>query len=196
MKNNDLYLDRQLLLQISEGNGLAFEQLYEQLKPQMTGYIARLVKVEAGVMEILQEALIRVWLNRDKLPELEQPVAWIYRIVANECFRYFRRNGLQQRLATDLRQRSNDTSRQTEIELSYRETKQVIQELVELLPPRHREIFRLSREGGLKMQEIADATGLSYRYVKKVLMEALKMIREKLVAMGRYTLPILWWLFS
>ena len=186
MKNNNIHIDKVLYDRIAEGDEQAFEQLYTLLKPTIVGYVTKLMKTNDAVTEVIQEAMIRFWLNRDKLPEIQHPPAWLFRIIANECYRYFRKHGLQQRLLTALSESSSDISRQTELDLSYRETQRIIQEVVQSLPHRHREIYRLSRAEGLKMQEIADKTGLSYRYVKKVLMATLKIIREKLRKAGRY----------
>ena len=186
MKNYNIHIDKVLYDRIAEGDEQAFEQLYDLLKPTIVGYVTKLMKTDVAVTEVIQEAMIRFWLNRDKLPEIQHPPAWLFRIIANECYRYFRKHGLQQRLLTALSESSSDLSHQTEMDLSYRETQRVIQEVVQSLPQRHREIYRLSRAEGLKMQEIAGKTGLSYRYVKKVLMAALKIIREKLIKAGRY----------
>ena len=166
---------------------MAFNELYELLKPNIVGYVIKLMKTEDAATEVIQEAMIRFWLNRDKLPAIEYPHAWLFRIIANECYRYFRKHGLQQRMLSSLSENATHSSHQTEEELSYRETRRIIQEVVQSLPPRHREVYRLSREEGLKMQEIAERTGLSFRYVKKVLMATLKVIREKLIKAGRYT---------
>ena len=186
MKNYNLHIDKVLYDRIAEGDEQAFEQLYDLLKPTIVGYVTKLMKTDEAATEVIQEAMIRFWLNRDKLPEIEYPPAWLFRIIANECYRYFRKHGLQQRLLTALSESSSDLSHQTEMDLSYRETQRIIQDVIQSLPDRHREIYRLSREEGLKMQEIAGKTGLSYRYVKKVLMAALKIIREKLIKAGRY----------
>jgi RNA polymerase sigma-70 factor (family 1) len=186
LKNNNIHIDQALYDRIAKGDERAFEQLYDMLKPRIVGYVIKLMKTEDAATEVIQEAMIRFWLNRDKLPEIQHPPAWLFRIIANECYRYFRKHGLQQRLLSALSKSSSDISRQTEMDLSYRETQRIIQEVVHSLPQRHQEIYRLSREEGLKMQEIADKTGLSYRYVKKVLMATLKIIREKLAKTGRY----------
>jgi RNA polymerase sigma-70 factor (ECF subfamily) len=172
---------------IAEGDAIAFNELYELLKPKIVGYVMKLMKTEDAATEVIQEAMIRFWLNRDKLLIIEHPHAWLFRIIANECYRYFRQHGVQQRLISSLSENVTDSSHQTEQELAYRETRRIIQEVVQSLPPRHREVYRLSREEGLKMQEIAVRTGLSFRYVKKVLMATLKTIREKLIKAGRYS---------
>jgi RNA polymerase sigma-70 factor (ECF subfamily) len=191
LTNSGLDNEKELFRLIAAGDEKAFERLYDLVKPKMIGYVIKLMKTEVAVMEVVQESMVRVWLNRDKLPDIEYPISWLFKIVANECFRYFRKNGLQQQVKQELQKLSTDVSDVTERELSYRETQRIIQDVVLSLPGRQREIYRLSRIEGLNMHEIAAQTGLSYRYVKKVLMAALKIIRQKLVETGRYNMPLL-----
>ncbi len=186
MQTNHLHIEKALFDRIAGGDEQAFEQLYATLKPKIAGYVIRLVKSESAAAEVIQESLIRFWLSRDKLAGMEHPHAWLFRIVSNECYRYFRQHGLQQRIRSELEEHASDLSHQTELDLAYRETRRIIQVVVDALPERHREIYRLSREEGLRMQEIAEHTGLSFRYVKKVLMATLKIIREKLRQAGLY----------
>ncbi len=184
-----------MIARIAEGDERAFEQFYNILKPKMIGYVIKLMKSEVATMEIIQESMIRFWMNRDKLPEVQYPVSWLFKIIGNECFRHFRRNGMQQHAVDELRKIISDVTQNTQLELSYRETQQLIQKAVLSLPDRHRQIFRLSREEGLTMQEISAKTGLSFRYVKKVLMMALKIIRQSLIKAGKSMLILLGWLF-
>jgi RNA polymerase sigma-70 factor (family 1) len=186
LQTNHLHIEKALFDRVADGDEQAFEQLYDLLKPRIAGYVMKLVKSETGTAEVIQEALIRFWLSRDKLHDIQQPHAWLFRIVANECYRHFRQHGLQERLRSELEVTAAEASHQTEMDLAYRETRRIIHDVVAALPERHREIYRLSREEGLRMQEIADRTGLSFRYVKKVLMATLKIIREKLRQAGLY----------
>lgn len=195
MDHSNIHIDREVYNRIAEGDAIAFNELYELLRPKIVGYVMKLMKREDAAAEVIQEALIRFWLNRDKLPSIEHPHAWLFRIIANECYRYFRKHGLQQRLLSSLSENAAHSSHQTEMELAYRETQRIIQDIVQSLPPRHREVYRLSREEGLRMQEIAARTGLSFNYVKKVLMATLKLIREKLIKAGRYTGSIILFIF-
>lgn len=197
MSYNSSHTEKELFNLISEGDEEAFRQLYVALKPALTGYIFKLTHSQEAVREIIQETLFRLWINRDKLTAVQSPRAWMLRLAANECFRYFRKNGLQKRLTEELSQfEVSDYSNNTEKELSYRETRKIIEQAVETLSPRQREIFQLSRNSGLKISEIAVHLGLSENYVKKTLMLSLHIIREKLIRAGKYLPLFLIWLIS
>jgi len=197
LANNHSYTEKELFNLIATGNEAAFRQLYVTLKPVLFGYIFKLTKSQEAVREIVQESMFRLWIGRDKLPEIAHPRAWLLKLVSNECLRYFRKNGLQKRLMGALQQQDTDgLSDDTEMELSYRETRRLIESAVATLSPRQREIFRLSRDNGLRIPEIAAQLGLSESYVKKTLILALHSIRQQLIKAGKYMPILLIWLIS
>ena len=55
-----------------------------------------------------------------------------------------------------------------------------MQAVIEALPTERRKIFRLSRNEGLKYQEIAERLGLSVKTVENQMGKALKTLREEL----------------
>ncbi len=187
-----LNITNDLFTRIADGEESAFNEFYNLLLPHLTGYIFKLVKSEDAVKEVVQESLLRLWLHRDQLPEIQHSQAWFYRIVSNECYRYLRKSGI--RLSTGSLEESpaalNEGSTESpEPYLSFRETRQIIQQVVAALSPRQQTIYRMSREDGMSLAEIAVALGLSRDYVKKVLITALQIIRKKLTVVGR--LPFL-----
>lgn len=186
---NNLNSEKELFSLIAEGDEQAFNELYQRLFPDFAAYIFQIVKSQDAVHEILQESLVRFWLNRDKLPEIEYPKTWLSRIVVNECYRYLKKHGLRQRLLEQIDKQQiadNDRLNQTDLNVAYRETQKIIQQTVAGLTLRQRTVYRMSREDGLKLREIATKLGVSQDYIKKTLMAALRIIRQALVKAGRF----------
>ncbi|RZS72741.1 RNA polymerase sigma-70 factor (ECF subfamily) [Pseudobacter ginsenosidimutans] len=192
LENIPLHITNELFIRIAEGDENAFNEFYSLMLPHLTAYVFKLVKSEDAVSEVMQESLIRLWLHRDQLPEIRHSQAWFYRIVSNECYRYLRKSGLQlntHSLEDSQAAHHKNSSESPEPYLAFRETRRIIQEVVAGLSPRQQSIYRMSREEGKSLAEIAAALDLSRDYVKKVLMTALENIRKKLTADGR--LPVI-----
>lgn len=68
-----------------------------------------------------------------------------------------------------------------EIQLLTKEVKEQIHALVDQLTPQQQTVFRLSREKGLKHEEIAKSLGISVLTVKKHIGTALKILREEII---------------
>ena len=184
------YNEHELFRLIAEGDEGAFNHFYSRFLPQFVPYVFRLVKSEYAVNEVIQETLLKLWINRDKISSVKEPRFWFFKIVANECYRYLQKNKLQ-----EFRHKEIKNKRNAELEIvgpehyfSFKETKLLIHEAVLSLSPQQQRIYRMSREEGMKLPEIAETLNLSRDYVKKVLMRALYLIRENLVVHGKLPL--------
>ena len=69
-----------------------------------------------------------------------------------------------------------------EEQLLSKESRQLIHNAVSLLSPQQESVYRLSREGGLKYEEIAEQLGISKSTVRNHMVKALQTIREYLQA--------------
>ncbi len=176
----------QLFNRISDGDEEAFGILFRHSVPALYPFILRMVKQQAAAEEVVQASFLRLWLSRDKLPAVEQPKAWLYKVVANECYTWLRKEAREMRLRTGAGVGEEGDDNLT-AEISMRDTRRLITEAVSQLPAQRRRIFTMSRQEGMTIPEIAEALGLSPNSVKNTLVLALKDIRNYL---GRHGLLI------
>lgn len=153
-------------------------------------YVLGLLKSEALAEEIVQESMMRVWMNRDKLEEISHPKAWIFRIAANECYNHFRKKLVEEKaLPRIISEREQEQEVGGDF-LRFREIKKAISEAVEKLSPQRKLVYKLSREEGLKNHEIAEKLNLAEPTIKKTLQVALEQIRTELIKNG-YTISFI-----
>lgn len=86
------YIDPLLLAGIAEGNENDFKKLLKIIVPGLATLVQKIVKSEDSVKEIMQESFVRIWMNRDKLPELEKPYPWLKRVVLKKTFTWLNKN--------------------------------------------------------------------------------------------------------
>jgi len=184
--------EKELFNRIAEGDEEAFKLVYQHFMTMLSGAVMQLVKTEADVAEVLQESFMRVWLNRDKFPEITQPGGYVRRIIINECYRHIKKNQVREKLHHNLNTSTSfHAAHPTEQRLELTETRALIQQAIGEMSPRQYKIYVLSREQGKRIAEIAGSLGLSQDYVKKTLATALKKIRKKLRQSGRLLPAIL-----
>ncbi len=164
------YTSSDLITLISEGNEDAFNEFYLSVLPEFSSYLMGLLKSKEAVNDVLQEALIRFWLSRDKLPEIDNPKAWLSRIISNECYRYLRKQSDYLKSTKTIDQPldfDGGLLYQTDMDIAFRETQSLIRSIVQKLSPRQKSIYQLSRESGMTIPEIAEKLGVSSNYVRK-----------------------------
>jgi RNA polymerase sigma-70 factor (family 1) len=182
---DDLYTEKTMLTRIADGDERAFAQFFKAISPGISNVVRKVVKQEDAVHEVLQEFFIKLWLHRDKLPDIDQLKAYLKRMALNECFTWLNRQALLQQRMADIRNNGMTAVNNTEAELSYRETQHIIANAVRALPPQRRQIYELSRQEGLNATEIANNLQLSSSYVRNTISAALQFIREQLKLAGK-----------
>ncbi|MEC5147021.1 RNA polymerase sigma-70 factor [Chitinophaga sp. 180180018-2] len=187
MQNNSGYLI-DLFNQIAVGDESAFEELFHLYVPQIQPVISRIIKAEGPEKDIIQEIFLGIWLGREKLPEVELPHNWIFKIVYHRCYTWLQRQGVRSKAGPEVL--STGYSNLTEESVSFSETTLLIKNAIRQLPPQAKKIYLLSRETGLKIPEIAANLDLSPQTVKNSLVRSLKAIREYLTRHG-IVLPVI-----
>lgn len=83
----------QLLLQIGQGNRLAFKQLYDLTSPQLYAVALRLLKKQDAAEEIVQEVFLKLWHVSDQYNiERGSVRTWLSTITRNRCIDRIRRS--------------------------------------------------------------------------------------------------------
>jgi RNA polymerase sigma-70 factor (ECF subfamily) len=171
-----------LLEQIAQGDEAAFGLLFHAYFPTLRPFLLKLTLSAADTEEVLQETFVRLWMGRDKLADVQNLNAWVFTVASNECYKYLRRKNLRRDGLSSLGLHEDD---QTTLDtVHFHEVSRLIAEAVRLLPTQRRRIYRMSRDEGLKIPEIATALHLSPNTVKNVLVTSLRFIRQYLEAHG------------
>ena len=159
---------------------MASESLADPLYSAIRRYAARLLSdLEAGE-EIAQEVFLRLEQKRDSI---EHPQAWAYKTARNLVIDQFRRAGWggpgrTEPLTEDL---PADATRFDPVILTEKkEILTMIQQKINDLSPRHREVLRLKFQEGLKYTQIAEVIGETVTTVAWLLHEAIAMLRKEL----------------
>ncbi|QEC42029.1 RNA polymerase sigma factor [Pseudobacter ginsenosidimutans] len=177
MTTDQLYQDRELFRRIALGDEDAFRVLFHAYNKMLLPFVVKLVSGLHDPAEILQEVFLRLWKHRGKLADVENPKAYIVRIVSNEATTYMQKLARQNRLMEKaIRQRSQDPLTPEE-QIALKETARLVTNAVELLSPACRQVYILSREEQLSLPQIAEKLQLSESTVKNQLVKALKDIR-------------------
>ena len=137
---------------------------------------------------MLQEVFLKIWLHRTSFSTIENPMGWIYTVVANTASNFLRTK-LRHELRIKAYQNRSVTSADMEEQLDANFTQSLINEAVNKLPAKRKQVFLLSRKEGLSRKEIATRLNVSENTVRNQLVEALQFVREYLTQKGGLTIP-------
>lgn len=176
MSPGQTYNEKDLLFRIAEGDENAFAALFNLYSTPLSLIALRMLHDEPAKQEVMQEVFIKLWLNRDRLKDVQHPGAWLRKVTIHECLQHLRKTSLYNHKLDDLEQDSASFNQALHT-ISVKEIQQAVKHALQIMPPQRRTIYQLSREKGMTTKEIAAHLGLSDGYVRNALSAALQTIR-------------------
>jgi len=169
--------DEALMLRIAKGDEQAFRQLAGRYAIRAAGLARRITGNDADAEEIVQEALLRVWINAPRWRPQAAFRTWFYRIVFNLCLNKKRRAPFYPlEAAGDPPDPAPDASARMEQADTHRRVAAAIAEL----PERQRAAIILTYENELGNAEAADVLGSTVSAFEALLIRAKRQLREQL----------------
>jgi RNA polymerase sigma-70 factor, ECF subfamily len=174
--SSELYLVRKL----RKGDCESFELIFNNYKEKLYFFARGYLHSDSETEEIIQNVFVSLWENRDLLNEELSIKDYLYKAVVNKVFNYFKHQAVRQKYLEHILIHESEEDNDSQLDISYNDLKDAVNDIVEHLPSRQKEIFRLSREEGLSHNDIASKLGLSVRSVENNVYRALKYIKENL----------------
>lgn len=175
-----------MLQRIVEGDERAFAIFYRHYYMELEPISWRCLESGIEPSEVLQMAFTKMWLNREKLLDIENLKAWVVKIAYREYLMAVRKKiSDETRLKKYSADSQEESSPVTPFHVAnYNEMKACIRQVIQSLSPQRKAVYQMSREEGLKIDEIAKRLSISPNTVKSVLQTVLKLIKEKLITEG------------
>lgn len=176
-----LHNEKELLQLMAAGDESAFRRFFDHYAPSIFTFVECLTRSRPDTEEILQDAFMKIWSMRDKLADIEQPGHYCYVIARNLAMDRLRRFAREKKLLDRIREAAADGEDQNpEAAMISQDYRYRLNEVLQQLPLKQQEIFRMSRESGLSHQEISEQTGLSKSRINNILVTVLKHIKSRL----------------
>lgn len=169
-------ITEKILTDFRKGKKEAYDEIYKSYASGMYGICLRYTRCADDAQDILQEAFIKIYTNREKYKPENHIGAWIKTITINTALTY-----IKQHYKMKLTDNDKDLD---QIELPYEEStdiKELQQKLLYVLnqlPDGYRTVFNLYTVDNLTHKEIADYLEISESTSKTQYFKAKKMIQQ------------------
>lgn len=172
------YEDWELLSKISQGDELAFGELFYKYGALIHPVVLKIVKDKAVAEDVIADLFLKLWLHRAKLAEVNNIRGYLNRLAINISINCLRRDKLQDTVLHKIYLDVPAGNNEVELQVSANELRGVINRAVQALPEQRRKVYELSRHEGLDRSAIAARLGISENTVKNQLRLALRFIQE------------------
>jgi RNA polymerase sigma-70 factor (family 1) len=174
--------EKGLLALVAKGDETAFHTLFTLYRHKVYHSALRLLQSASHAEDVLQEVFMKLWVSREKLPEINCFSAYLATITRNHIYNALRKLANEELLLEKLLSPPPADRPDAPIEnLSLKELQDTLQKVVATLTPQQKKVFELSRIEGLKHDEIATRLNISRETVKKHVSDALRIVRGQLL---------------
>ncbi|QQY82126.1 RNA polymerase sigma-70 factor [Tamlana sp. s12] len=176
LSHNDEYLIQLL----HEGDEQALSLIYKKYWEVMYVAAYNLVKNKEISEDIVQDVFVNLWNKRDKLLVKTSLKSYLYTSTIYKVYDFFRKNNkmIEVELVTNFNEKIQALTPETQ--LMHKELIQHVESVIDELPEKCKEVFRLSREEGLSNKAIAAQLNISLRTVEGHISKALRFLRMSL----------------
>jgi len=176
--------DEELMLLYRDGDAGAFDALYARHRGGVYRYLLRQCRDAAAAEELFQD----VWMNlvraRAGYSVQARFTTYLYRLAHNRLIDHYRKNSHVAMVSLDeedgeaIMDPPDERERPQEETLDAKRQAERLVGLIAGLPEAQREAFLLQQEGGMSVEEIAQATGVTRETAKSRLRYAMVKLRQ------------------
>ena len=169
-----------LLREAAAGKEMAFTELFHRYKYKLYGYIFALTRSKEMAEDVVQDVFLKFWQRRETMGELNEFAPYLFRMAQNRAINGFQRMATEALALAALRQTTGTNAMDIEDQLVAKDLEERLHDAVQKLPPQQQLVYRLSREEGLKHEEIAERLKIAPGTVKNHMIAALRTLRAQM----------------
>lgn len=165
-----------------------FSHIYSIYFMKMTRFCMAYVGVEEDAKNIVQDVFLYLWEHPDTYETVNNLDAFLFVLIKNRCLNFIKHRLYERSLKQALPETEDQELKMNlyslqcfdESCLTLADVESLLDNAIDRLPERCREIFKLSRMEGLKYKEIAERLNVSVNTVENQMSIALKKLRIEL----------------
>lgn len=171
------FSEQLLISELKNHNEKAFRTLYDCYSQDIYRYSFSILKSKELAEENVQEVFLKVWLHRENL-NLEQSFkSYIFTIARNQAFNFLNKAANDLVLKEEIFYESQKSYNQGDYSIREADCKRLKKQAIKQLPPKRKQIFKMSRKQGKTYEEISQELGISVNTVKSQMSKALESLR-------------------
>lgn len=155
----------------------ALEVLFERYHVKVFNFCYAYLDSKPETEEVVQDVFVKLWTYRSQIKSELSINGLIFKIAKNLTLNKLRERKKQLTVSLD---HVTNPSNCTEETILFRELEQELLKAIETLPPKRKQVFKLSRFDGLSNKEISEQMKISVNTVEGQMRKAIKHLNNHL----------------
>jgi RNA polymerase sigma-70 factor (family 1) len=165
---------------LKKGDARAFDKLFDLYGKRLFHFSLGYLKSKEEAEEVVQDVFLKIWNNRSTLkPELSFR-SYLFTISYRHITEKFRKINRERQYLHEITETVVDFTDELDERSSYQSMLQLVEQLIEKLPARQREVLLMRKMEGIPVNEIAGKLGIAPKTVEQHYTQALKNLKTSL----------------
>lgn len=172
-----------------KGNEGAYKQLVKKYERPIFFHIKKMIKENDVLEDLVQEIFIKAFHNLSTYSNEYAFSTWLYRIATNHSIDYLRKKKLQTLSINDPYKTKDgeieiqlpDSTYEADAGVIKKERKAIVNEAIDSLPEKYREVIKMRHMEEMSYQEIAEELDLPLGTVKAHIFRAREILYKALI---------------
>jgi len=171
--------EKERLIALIQGDKKAFELFYGFYRPQLYGYVFKLVRSHEVSQEIFQDIFIRLWKQREQIDPEQSIRSYLYTIAQNLVYDYYKKVASDRnKLETFKLYYATASENNIEELLAFKEVREHLDNILAIIPEKCRQVYVLCKLEGRSYQEVANLLNISISTVNNHIVKASSIIKN------------------
>ncbi|WP_313265418.1 RNA polymerase sigma-70 factor [Sphingobacterium sp.] len=171
--------EKERLIALIQGDKKAFELFYGFYRPQLYGYVFKLVRSHEVSQEIFQDIFIRLWKQREQIDPEQSIRSYLYTIAQNLVYDYYKKVASDRnKLETFKLYYATASENNIEELLAFKEVREHLDTILAIIPEKCRQVYVLCKLEGRSYQEVANLLNISISTVNNHIVKASSIIKN------------------
>ncbi len=169
-----------LFARISNNDEVAFMSFFDLYLKKVYNFILKFIKDKTEAEDLTQIVFIKLWEKREMLKSVTSADGFIFTMAHRVVIDHFRLTKTKHKISVQ-NEYLNDTkpsSLTSEDLINRHEFELIYNKALELMPPKRKEVFILSRHEGLTNKQISERLNISVKTVENQMTSALFSLKE------------------
>ena len=171
--------DNELVKKLQEGDIEAFDMIFDKYSGKLYAFGLKYLKSTTEAEELVQSVFLKLWENHKNLKKELSFKSYLFTIAYNDICKLFRKRNYHYKfINSTLYENSLSSSEDADV-IDFKSELEWVQQIIDKLPERKKNIFLKSWQEGKSTKEIAEEVDLSPGTVDNYISESLKFIRSR-----------------
>ncbi|MFC5048117.1 RNA polymerase sigma factor [Aquimarina hainanensis] len=178
MKNNIIYTEKDLIKGIVKGDRKSYKILFDTYYIGLHRYMFKLSNDTILSEDLIQNVFLRIWEKKEELNITSSLKSYLFRSCHNEFLMHLRKQKREGDALDALKwEIMFEVFSEEETQDTISEDLVKLEKVIEKLPKKCKEVFKLSRFEQKKHKEIAEILGISTKTVEVHITKAIRFIK-------------------